>query len=139
MNNKIKYDWIKTTQLENDFSMFKGGLKSAGFCVYVMNTFLSVRDCGSLSSPTDGSVDQSSGTTEGKVASFSCSTGYTLSGATQRTCQSSGSWTDSQPSCLSKLTCPRTHTLPQWCHPDDMSVNLPPHPVITVTRDHLWK
>ena len=27
VNDKNKYNWIKTTQVENDFSMFKGGFK----------------------------------------------------------------------------------------------------------------
>ena len=27
VNDEIKYVWIKNTQVDNDFSMFKGGLK----------------------------------------------------------------------------------------------------------------
>ncbi len=34
VKEKIKYDRLKTTQVENDFSMFKGALKLAGFCVW---------------------------------------------------------------------------------------------------------
>ncbi len=30
MNDEIKYDWIETNQVENDFSMFKG-------VVYIMD------------------------------------------------------------------------------------------------------
>ncbi len=71
--------------------------------VQLTNTHICVlvADCGSLSSPTDGSVDLSSGTTEGKLATYSCGTGYLLSGDTQTTCQSSGFWDPSSaPSCL---------------------------------------
>ena len=57
-------------------------------------------DCGTLSPPTNGSVSYSNSTTEGSVATYSCDSGYTLTGDdTERTCQADGTWSGSEPTC----------------------------------------
>ncbi|KAL4233499.1 hypothetical protein ACF0H5_008180 [Mactra antiquata] len=55
---------------------------------------LSISDCGILAIP-NGRFNASSGTTYGESAQLSCNTGYTLSGDTDVTCLSSGSWNGS--------------------------------------------
>jgi len=71
--------------------------KSLGF--FFCNT---VTDCGSLNI-TNGVVNyQPQGqdqTLMGATASYTCNSGYTLSGNGVRTCQASGVWTNSDPSC----------------------------------------
>ena len=56
-------------------------------------------DCGNLTTPADGSIAYSSGTTYQSVATFSCNTGYTLDGDAKRTCQANSLWSNSDPSC----------------------------------------
>ena len=61
---------------------------------------ITVINCGSLNDPDNGQVDSSSGTTFGSTATYTCDTGYTLSGSQSRTCGTDGSWTFQSPSCL---------------------------------------
>ena len=62
--------------------------------------FLStVVDCGSLTDPANGQVDLTSGTTFGQTATYSCNTGYNLVGDSTRTCQATGVWSESAPTC----------------------------------------
>ena len=56
-------------------------------------------DCGSLVSPINGQISVSS-TTIGSTASYTCSSGYSLSGATVRTCQANGQWSGTAPVCV---------------------------------------
>jgi CUB/sushi domain-containing protein len=60
-------------------------------------------DCGSLLSPTNGQIIISS-TTFGSTASYSCSSGYNLAGATVRICQASGQWSGTAPVCVPVTT-----------------------------------
>jgi hypothetical protein len=61
-----------------------------------------VANCPALSSPTGGTVSAPT-LTYGSTATYSCSTGYTLSGMSTRMCQSSGStmgtWSGTAPTC----------------------------------------
>ena len=43
-----------------------------------------------------------SATTAGAVASYECVAGYTLVGSSTTTCQNNGSWSGSEPTCISK-------------------------------------
>ena len=68
--------------------------------VYQMfeNFFSAVVDCGGLADPKFGEV-VTSGTMFSSTATYSCNDGYNLVGDTTRTCQASGSWSGSDPSC----------------------------------------
>ena len=68
-----------------------------------LHCFLSAVICGSLHDPHNGQVDISSGTTFGRVAIFSCDTGYKLSHQHEVQCGANGMWSPASPSCLSKI------------------------------------
>ena len=58
-----------------------------------------VVDCGNLTSPANGQVDLTSGTTFGQIVTYSCNIGYNLVGDSTRTCQATGVWSGSAPTC----------------------------------------
>ena len=62
---------------------------------------ISVIDCGVLGDPTNGEVLLSS-TTFNSAATYSCNTGYTLTGDDMRTCLQTGLWSGSEPMCTGK-------------------------------------
>jgi len=59
--------------------------------------------CGILSKPSNGGISCSSGregvSYEGDTCSFTCNTGYLLTGSEARTCQSNGSWSGIETFC----------------------------------------
>ena len=61
-------------------------------------------DCGTLTNPANGQVNHTAGTTFGQTATYSCDRGYNLVGGTIRTCQATGVWVGSAPTCQSRLT-----------------------------------
>ena len=65
--------------------------------------------CDDLSLPANGMMSCSSGRVgvgyEGDTCSFTCNTGYELTGSSERTCQSNGSWSGSLVSCII-IECP---------------------------------
>ena len=63
---------------------------------------LTVVDCGNLTDPTNGQVSTGR-TTFGQTATYSCDPGYNLVGGTQRTCQVTGVWSGSVPTCQGML------------------------------------
>ena len=64
-----------------------------------------VVDCGPLTNPDNGQVNTSNGTTFGSLATYTCDTGYTLSGSESRTCEDSGVWAVlTSPICESEFT-----------------------------------
>ena len=65
-------------------------------------------DCGSLASPSSGSVSASS-TTDGAAATYSCFAGYALTGSAIRICQQNGMWSGTAPSCAVS-NCPSGET-----------------------------
>ncbi|XP_053405168.1 CUB and sushi domain-containing protein 1-like [Mercenaria mercenaria] len=65
-------------------------------------------DCGSLSSPANGTVSMS-GSTYMSTATYICFTGFSLTGSVTRICMSDGNWNSSDPSCLT-LTSVSTNT-----------------------------
>ena len=74
------------------------------YIVTSYNCYLTIAvDCGNLTAPVDGTVTHAS-TTFLSVAEYSCDIGHTLIGGRDtRTCLSNGIWSDSPPSCQSKL------------------------------------
>ena len=55
---------------------------------------------------TNGMVSYSDGRVPivaGTVATYTCNTGYTLEGATTRTCEENTGWNENLPTCQSKL------------------------------------
>ena len=60
-------------------------------------------DCDTLSDPANGQVNQTAGTPFGQTATYSCNTGYNLVGNSTRTCQASGNWSGSAPTCQGML------------------------------------
>ncbi len=67
-------------------------------------------DCGSLTDPSNGAVDTSSGTTFMMTATYTCNTGYNIVGSESRTCGASGTsgptgvWSPAAPVCESMLS-----------------------------------
>ena len=59
-------------------------------------------DCGNLTDPASGQVNND-GTTFGHTATYSCNTGYNLVGDSTRTCQATGVWSGSAPTCQGTL------------------------------------
>ena len=60
-------------------------------------------DCGPLPGPANGRVYHTAGTTFRQTANYSCNTGYTLVGDSTRTCQATGEWNASIPTCQGVL------------------------------------
>ena len=61
--------------------------------------FSTVVDCGTLTNPANGQVSNTAGTTFGQTATYSCNTGYNLMGDSIHTCQATGNWSGSVPTC----------------------------------------
>ena len=60
---------------------------------------LTAVDCDSLTTPANGQVNHTAGTTFGQTATYSCDTGYNLVGDSTRTCQALGNWSGRAPTC----------------------------------------
>ena len=60
---------------------------------------LTAVDCGNLTDPANGQVNHTSGTTFRENATYSCNTGYNLVGDSTHTCQATGNWSGSAPTC----------------------------------------
>ena len=79
------------------------------------NTLLTV-DCGSLPDPANGSVTHTVGTSLGQTAIYSCNTGYKLVGDNTRTCQATGNWSGSPPTCQGMYVYKLTFSYPMVMH-----------------------
>ena len=58
-----------------------------------------IADCGTLTSPENGNIDLSNGTTYGQIAVFTCSSGYDVFGSSRLECQEDRQWSAPSPSC----------------------------------------
>ena len=68
----------------------------------VSNTFSPAAvDCGTLTDPQNGEVTLTA-TTFMSTATYGCNSGYTLSGNGTLTCEASGTWSDTAPTCVRK-------------------------------------
>ncbi len=70
--------------------------------------------CPTLPPPLNGGVSASGGT-----ATYTCSTGYTLSGSSTRTCQTNGAWSGAAPTCSATAG-----QCPELSHPSGGTVRL---------------
>ena len=64
----------------------------------VINHSIVIVECDALSDPVNGTV-RVTGTGVGDTATYTCDEGYGLSGNRIRTCQSTGEWSGSPPTC----------------------------------------
>ena len=71
-------------------------------CIHDVFFLSTVVDCGPLPGPANGQVS-TTGTTLGQTANYSCNTGYNLVGNRTRTCQATGVWSGSAPTCQGVL------------------------------------
>ena len=79
-------------------------IMASSTCKNLHNIFLILTvDCGTLTDPDNGSVNHTAGTTVGQTATYSCNTGYNLVGDSTHTCQASGNWSGSEPTCQGVL------------------------------------
>ena len=60
-------------------------------------------DCGLVPDIQDGRVDFGGGTTLGSTITYSCNTGYTLTGDANRTCQTNRTYDGSEPACEGEI------------------------------------
>ena len=79
------------------------------FSCFEIRNYLDIQ-CDNLSAPANGEITScSSGRVgvgyEGDTCSFTCNTGYDLTGSDTRTCQSYGNWSGSPVSCII-MECP---------------------------------
>ena len=71
---------------------------------------LTAVDCGNLTDPDNGYFNHTAGTTFRQTATYSCNTGYGLAGDSTRTCQATGNWSGSKPTCQGMLL----HSVNLW-------------------------
>ncbi len=69
----------------------------------VLITSIAAVDCNGLSNPTDGMVALTT-TTFDSTATYSCNTGLSLNGEATRTCEETGAWSGSAPTCVGMLS-----------------------------------
>ena len=79
-------------------------------CIFVavcFNNVFHIVPCPSLTEPNNGALNCSLGDdgvpSYEDTCSFTCNTGYELTGSSTRTCQSDGSWSSSDIFCKGKL------------------------------------
>ena len=86
------------------------------YCMITLNVLCSYNTCTifsflvtctMLTAPTNGMITCSGGDnvpTVGDTCSYTCNTGYVLSGNSMRTCGSGGNWSGTEPTCIGKET-----------------------------------
>ena len=65
--------------------------------------FTAVVNCGTPPAPPANGQRRGSGITFRSTVTYSCNTGYTLTGSNRRTCMASGQWNGSTPNCTGEL------------------------------------
>ena len=93
------------TRLTEPAAMSCNAIMASSRCNNLHDVFLISTgvDCGTLPDPADGQVNHTAGTTFGQTATYSCNTGYSLVGDGTRTCQATGNWSGSTPTCPGML------------------------------------
>ena len=73
------------------------------YCVDITNNYYASVQCSSLAGPNNGMISCSLGddgvSSYEDTCSFTCNTGYELTGSDTRTCQSDGNWSDNEAMC----------------------------------------
>ena len=64
----------------------------------VVSLLFAAVSCGTLTNPANGQVSYNAGMF-GQIATYSCDLGYNLVGDSNRTCQATGVWSGSTPTC----------------------------------------
>ena len=79
-------------------------------CNTDMSFPFTVVECGTLTNLANGLINHTTGATFGQTATYSCNTGFNLVGGSSatRTCQATGIWSGSAPTCQSRLWVPCT-------------------------------
>ena len=100
------------------------------------NVILHTVPCPVLSTPDNGRVSYSNGITGAHIptnieATYSCTTGYVLTGDSMRTCTSGGSWTGSDPVC-------RGRGRGAWCSVITHSTTFPQPSALTSVFSVEW-
>ena len=83
--------------------LFPNGVRYRGVQLYYVFLLSTAVDCGTLINPANGRVSYSGRTTFGQTATYSCNAGYNLVGGNTRTCQATGVWSGSAPTCQCML------------------------------------
>ena len=78
-------------------------MHSEYMCYHDIFLLLTAVDCGTLNNPANGQVSHTGRTTYRLTATYSCDTGYNLVGVSTRTCQATGVWSGSTPTCQGML------------------------------------
>ncbi|KAH3878461.1 hypothetical protein DPMN_002355 [Dreissena polymorpha] len=100
------HDCGPTPSLQNGFVQTSDGTTFGKTAVYawwpLIGNLCVIKDCGQLKNPSKGKVDMSTGSTYQAVARYTCNRGYDLIRDEKRMCQSTGTWSGIQPSCISE-------------------------------------
>ena len=70
----------------------------------LFHVFPTAISCGTMNSPTNGSVRLDGGTVIGAMAFYNCQTGFRLVGDGLRVCGSNGLWSGEEPICSKSTT-----------------------------------
>ena len=84
-------------------------------CVDDISLHLTAVDCHGLTNPANGQVSHTAGTTFGQKATYTCNTDYNLVGDSTRTCQATGAWSGSAPTCHRMLLLNVAYTVTCAC------------------------
>ena len=74
----------------------------SNFVWSVASLLFAAVSCGTLTNPANGQVTHTTGMF-GQTATYSCDTGYNLVGDSNRSCQATGVWSGSTPTCQGML------------------------------------
>ena len=72
--------------------------------IHVAIIIIAVGICPELTAPDNGSVSYPN-TQPGSTVTYTCHSGYELSGVLSRTCQSDGTWSNTAPTCIRMHSC----------------------------------
>ena len=103
--NKVLYALAAVKGFSNSCLSQHGVLSNDFQQIYITKyiSHLTVVDCGNLTDPANGQVNHTTGTTFGQTATYSCDIGYNLVEDITRTCQATGNWSASAPTCQGLL------------------------------------